>query len=208
MERFSAVLAICVGNSPHKGQWRGALMFSLICAWMNGWVNNREAGDLRHHRAHFDVKVMDFEYMRLWIGSTQFQRTSARPFPDSWWRHQMETFSALLVLCAGNWSVTGEFPSQRPVARSYGVFFNLRLNKRLSKHSYGWWFETQSCSLWRHYNGYWFFFIKCKDHSKHAQVKYGSKYIQFLSKMHINRSFANVSQELIIWNNDLVRTHR
>ena len=45
-------------NSPHKGQWRGALMFSLICAWINCWVNNREAGDLRCHRAHYDVKVM------------------------------------------------------------------------------------------------------------------------------------------------------
>ena len=45
-------------NSPHKDQWRGALMFSLICAWMNGWVNNREAGDLRRHRAHYDVIVM------------------------------------------------------------------------------------------------------------------------------------------------------
>ena len=45
-------------NSPHKGQWHGALMFSLICAWINGWVNNREAGDLRRHRPHFDVIVM------------------------------------------------------------------------------------------------------------------------------------------------------
>ena len=46
-------------NSPHKGQWRGALMFSLICAWINGWINNREAGDLRHHRGHYDVTVME-----------------------------------------------------------------------------------------------------------------------------------------------------
>ena len=46
-------------NSPHKGQWRGALMFSLICARINGWVNNGEAGDLRRHRAHYDVIVMD-----------------------------------------------------------------------------------------------------------------------------------------------------
>ena len=45
-------------NSPHKGQWRGALMFSLICDWINGWVNNREAGDLRRHRAHHDVIVL------------------------------------------------------------------------------------------------------------------------------------------------------
>ena len=45
-------------NSPHKGQWRGAFMFSLICAWINHWVNNREAGDLRHYCAHYDVIVM------------------------------------------------------------------------------------------------------------------------------------------------------
>ena len=45
-------------NSPHKGQWRGALLFSLICAWINGWVNNRETGDLRRHRAPYDVIVM------------------------------------------------------------------------------------------------------------------------------------------------------
>ena len=45
-------------NSHHKGQWRGALMFSLICAWINGWVNNGEAGDLRRHRTHYDVTVM------------------------------------------------------------------------------------------------------------------------------------------------------
>ena len=45
-------------NSPHKGQWRGALIFSLICVWINGWVNNREAGDLRRYRAHYDVSVM------------------------------------------------------------------------------------------------------------------------------------------------------
>ena len=58
METFSALLAICAENSPHKGQWRGALMLSLICAWINGWVNNCEAGDLRRHRAHYDVIVM------------------------------------------------------------------------------------------------------------------------------------------------------
>ena len=47
-------------NSPHKGQWRGALMFSLICVWINGWVNNREAGVLRCYRAHYDVIVMAY----------------------------------------------------------------------------------------------------------------------------------------------------
>ena len=61
METFSALLATCAGNpvnSPHKGQWRGALMFSLICAWINGRVNNREAGDLRRHGYHYTVIIM------------------------------------------------------------------------------------------------------------------------------------------------------
>ena len=60
----------------------------------------------------------------------------------TWWHHQMETFSALLALCAGNSPVTGEFPSQRPVTRSFGVFFHLCPNKQLSKQSWGWWFEN------------------------------------------------------------------
>ena len=71
----------------------------------------------------------------------------------AWWRHQMETFSALLAICAGNSPVPGEFPAQRPVTRSFDVFFDLRLNKRLSKQSWGWWFETLSRPLWRHRNG-------------------------------------------------------
>ena len=70
-----------------------------------------------------------------------------------WWRHQMETFSVLLAICAGNSPVTGEFPAQRPVTRSFDIFFDLRLNKRLSKKSWGWWLETLSCPLWRHCNG-------------------------------------------------------
>ena len=71
----------------------------------------------------------------------------------SGWRHQMETSSALLALCAGKSPVNGEFSTQRPVTWSFDVFFNLRLNKRLSKQSWGWWFETPSCPLWRHCNG-------------------------------------------------------
>ena len=74
---------------------------------------------------------------------------------NSWWRHQMETFSALLAICAGNSPVPGEFPTQRPVTRSFDVFFDLRLDKRLSKQSWGWWFETLSCPLWRHCNVEW-----------------------------------------------------
>ena len=55
----------------------------------------------------------------------------------------MEIFSALLAICAGNSPVPGEFPTQRPVTRSFDVFFDLRLNKRLSKQSLGWWLEIR-----------------------------------------------------------------
>ena len=61
----------------------------------------------------------------------------------SGWRHQMETFSALLAICAVNSPVTGEFPTQRPVTRTFDAFFDLRLNRRLRKQWWGWW-------LWRH----------------------------------------------------------
>ena len=65
-------------NSPHKGQWRRALMFSLICVWINGWVNNREAGDLRRYRAHYYVIVMrtkpdssSVRWKQRWTSSTK-----------------------------------------------------------------------------------------------------------------------------------------
>ena len=64
----------------------------------------------------------------------------------------METFSAFLAICAGNSPVTGEFPAQRPVTQSFDSFFDLQPNKRLSKQSWGWWFETLSRPLWRHCN--------------------------------------------------------
>ena len=75
----------------------------------------------------------------------------------AWWCHQMETFSKLLALSEGNSPVTGEFPSQRPVTQNFDIFFDLRLNKHLSKQSRRWWFETQSWSLWRHCNGMRFY---------------------------------------------------
>ena len=82
METFSALLAFVRGihqflvNSPHKVQWRGASMFSLICAWINGWVNIGEAGDFRRHRAHYDVIVMNLSetyhnYKKTCVNQTQ-----------------------------------------------------------------------------------------------------------------------------------------
>ena len=85
------------------------------------------------------------------ILSTQKIKRSTK-IGSTWWRHQMETFSALLALCAGNSPVPGEFPTQRPVTRSFDVYFDLRPNKRLGKQSWGWWFQTLSWSLWRHRN--------------------------------------------------------
>ena len=76
-------------NSPHIGQWRGALMVSLICVWINDWVDNREAGDLRRYRAHYGVIVMTPQEL-----CTRFRL-------------------ALESLCGGNPPVTGGFPSQR-----------------------------------------------------------------------------------------------
>ena len=203
-------------NSPHKGQGHRILMFSLICAWINGWVNNREAGDLRRHPAHCDVTVMrpDTQCQRgrkrfITVISTYLFLYFRRPVlpwdeqildpevlpeksactrspvlrgtPDiahhtdqkavvnkfvfqlirpSIFSHRNNikmtssngNISALLALCVENSPVTGEFPAQRPVSRSFDVFFDLRQNKRLSKQSWSWWFETLSCSLWRHYN--------------------------------------------------------
>ena len=70
------------------------------------------------------------------------------------WRHQAETFSALLALCVGNSPVTGEFLSQRPETQNFDVFIDLRPNKRSSNQSWGWWFETPASSLWRQCNVY------------------------------------------------------
>ena len=73
-----------------------------------------------------------------------------REFCARWWRHQMESFSTLLALCEGNPLVTGGFPSQGPVMRSFDVFCDLCINKRLSKQSTRRCIEAPSRSLWRH----------------------------------------------------------
>ena len=103
-----------------------------------------------------DVFLTRFVSQVIWdiwniLVTVESVRSLLMPWHHSWWR-QMESFSALLVFCAGNSPVTGEFTAKRPVTRSFNVFFNLRLNKQMSKQSRGWWFETQSRSLWRHCN--------------------------------------------------------
>ena len=94
-------------------------------------------------------------------------------FVQSWWRHQMETFSASMALCAGNSPVNSEFPTQRPVTRSFDVFYDLCLNKRLTKQSRGWWFETPSRSLLRHCNVCPFVHIPALWLIFHCLLKFG-----------------------------------
>ena len=110
----------------------GAMMYPVLSAWkgckiikqFNGWW--------------FEMSWCSWDLMG-WRHCT-------------WWRHQMEPFSALLAICAGNSPVPGKFPAQRPVTRSFDVLFDLRPNKRLSKQWWGWWFETPPSPLWCHCN--------------------------------------------------------
>ena len=109
-----------------------------------------------------DVRVLWFKCFSLHSSPFRIEIVSLRlPWQCSVirfrWKHGALTpavikWKHLLALCAGNSPYTGEFPSQRPVTRSFDVFFDLRLNKQLSKQSWGWWFETISCPLWRHCN--------------------------------------------------------
>ena len=131
--RLSKILAFCEGNLvvyPHKGPVMGSFVFLAVSC--NKLLNKK-------------VKLLV-----MWEALT-LKRCYCNQ-NGSWWRHQMETFSALLALCAGNSPVTGEFLLQRTVMRCFDVFFDLHLNKRLSKQSWGWWFEMPSCSLWHHNN--------------------------------------------------------
>ena len=81
-------------NSPHKGQWRRALMFSLICAWINDWVNNSEGGDLRRYRAHYDVTVMNKHYLNkhlifgMHMQSFQQKRMGCNYSPIPWYQRR------------------------------------------------------------------------------------------------------------------------
>ena len=77
-------------NAPHKSLWRGALMFPLICAWISGWVNNRDAGDLRRHRAHYDASVM----YGMWLPHT-INTSPVR------WKNHPATWSVILPVPRG-----------------------------------------------------------------------------------------------------------
>ena len=128
----------------HCGHWR----HMATKAWVNVGSGNGLSSD---GTRPWPETMLTSHRRGLWRSNQNNFKRSAEIF--AWWRHQMETFSALLAICAGNSPVSGELPAQRPVTRSFDVFFDLRSNKRLSKQWRGCWFETQLCPLWRHRNG-------------------------------------------------------
>ena len=145
-------------NSHHKGQWRGSLMFSLIRSWANGWANHRAADDLKLHCTHYDGSVMIFMYSLLCPSLSKYvDYRSILGSRQNTVSYNMMTssngniFRVTGPFC-GEFNGPGEFPTQRPVTWNFDVFFDLLLNKRLSKQPWGWWFETLSWSLWRHCN--------------------------------------------------------
>ena len=111
---------------------------------------------------HTNIYIYLIEFRQNWdvFNQENYERMDHLPnclqdvlefttFCSTWWRHQMETLSALLALCPVNSPFTDEFPTLRPVTQSIDAFFDLRLNEWLNKRSWGWWFEMPSCSLWR-----------------------------------------------------------
>ena len=119
--------------------------------------------------------IVSFPFLhQVWFIKNKNAQNMTKIISFTWWRHQMETFSALLAICAGNSPVPGEFPTQRPVTRSFDVYFDLRPNKWLSKQSWGWWFETLSCSLWRHRNDEW---VACLMMAMATEVLFGKAFL-------------------------------
>ena len=121
-------------DSPHNGQWWGALMFSTMYAWTNSWASDQDVCDLRNHGTHFDISVMT-------------------------WCHKNYSHLVFFIMTSSNGNIfhvtgplCGEFTGDQwiPCMRSSDVSFDLRLKKHVSKPSWGWSFETPLHSLWHH----------------------------------------------------------
>ena len=111
-----------------------SIVYSTVCSGADQRKHQRSASLAFVQRIHHIKGQWRGKCFHLMTSSCKASRSAA------WWRHKMETFSALLA-------------AQRPLTRSFDVFFDLRLNKRLSKQCWGWWFETPSRPLWCHCNG-------------------------------------------------------
>ena len=118
----------------------------------------------QHWQMHFMVIRLNFHHLLTLVLVMASSQTGGKPlfelimthFPEAFINHDdviiWKHFPRYWPFVRGNSPVTGEFPAQRPMTRSFDIFFDLRLNKRLSKQSWGRWFETPSCPLWRHRN--------------------------------------------------------
>ena len=129
-----------------------------------------------------NVSIMVILYLQklYLINSSPFiWKTCTNSVVSPWWHNEMETFSMLLDLCVGNSLVTGKFPSQRPVTWCFDVFFDLCLNKRLSKQLWGWWFEMPTRSLWHHCNAFLFIVMYTSNLRKILYLLYNRKNHQF-----------------------------
>ena len=126
--------------------------YNISYTHWNGDINLKEFWSLAVPEQVVQKSTFPFERV-LYTITNSFTLYSLVLFStNSWWSLLIETVSALLGICVGNSPVTGEFPAQRPVARSFDVFFDLCLNQRLNNQTRGWWFETPSRPLWRHRN--------------------------------------------------------
>ena len=108
----------------------------------------------------YEISESFYFWLRYWLHTCHDRNKTVillvrwRHHAISMMAYSMEIFSPSLAFCAGNSPVTGEFPAQRPVTRSFDVFFDLRLRQQLTKQWARRWFETPSCSLWRHCNAF------------------------------------------------------
>ena len=150
METFSALLALCAGNSPvpvnspHKGQWRGALMSSFIYAWINDEVNNREAGDLRRQDGHYDVIIIyDKICKQLCTFSIQISsiRDNMHTIDDAWCRttpecirNRIYRFNKTFSICRRN--IPGDCIN--PV--KYELSFTKSLQRTLGETENAFWY--------------------------------------------------------------------
>ena len=113
------------------------------------WLRQNFLNSLNHNKYSIDQVIPVLYAIWCYSGACNNAPTVSKM---TWWRHQMETFSALLAICVGSSPVPGDFPAQRLVTRSFDVFFDLCPHKRLNEQSRGWWIETLSRPLWRHCN--------------------------------------------------------
>ena len=164
------------GNSPVTGEFLAQMACNAenVSIW---WRHHDASNFIEESSLHmYTIACLTFSEMhwRAAVASSCVPYLIARLYIGTdcsltaWWRHQMETFSALLAICAENSPVPGEFSAQRPVTLSFDVFFDLQLNKQLNKQSRAWWFETPSGSLWRQCNEGW---TCCSDQRTKVCVK-------------------------------------